>query len=1001
MPKKACCCTVSPPITACPWCDYAWGGDQYNGEQAGPAPYSGLTGTLTTELPSIGHPYMRTLLGGNCACVDYRTLPLSPLPSFEYGDSSAYGDLCPAWYNGIDMNQSLETETSETNAYFKFLFYLEIQKRNDTGSYDEVIKIDWEGYGKNLRPHPDACKSYIVTNSTFINDICTEFSPDAGGEREVCALDFAKMPRGPWPYRLINKNLDYPEIECTDPDIGNLVSDCRFDCPINTDPYCQKCSECCAESNNGSSKGDNCFFLSKSGTPYGWEDCPKACSEFSNYASTEENLHFFSWLHPYSRYTTPEWDVKDTTTGGSRKLSIHSLVPNKANVDFCSPSLTQGLSFGEWCFGMDLEAPSEISTLESSGFTWSDGREKKGLWIHKTPTNALRVLFTLDHSDIKPGKVFRVFRDWDVENGNDSYLFWDNNEEGLFRIKFKQKVTEIAFSSLGCDCPQGNCDTYPICRENPPPPGCHDERVGAFKAQPCWTCNLSFTERGPIFVKMYAETENSGKIESETGNCKTTVGTEFCGDNNGLIMFAGPDGAVNGNKLTSVPYPHDTNDVDWIPYLDAIGDHPYGCGTGKGVDFYKYRSAYIPIESYAEGYCSLNRDCNNMPPFLYGSRACTYLAGDSYVQFVFNGWNECGPDHTPGCITYYNEPWPLPPINITPWPSTFPVNKCSIFTCGCPQFSDCDHRNFQFRRLNGDWPDAGVYNGEPYEEPPPEPQCGCNGVYCHESEECVPNLLKPNSILNLIRSNCTSSIESCYGHGNVEHFCNMDPAKKQIGMDGNQIVFNAKASFALYGGVGPPGCAQMCVGRRCHKINSLGNDTGICLFCEAGGSISGGYKEHTSVDWRKLLCYRKKSQPEALLSDIIPPNFMSNLEVNCNLGESCSENPLDPNSSPDSLCGGPARGNCDCYFMTHRNDNNGACDTSGAGTDEQPLRWYPCLYPNEIQNSSYHLRTEPWNDVEFQRKWLYAYPTKFESQAISQNRVPKYIKINAKGPYTE
>jgi hypothetical protein len=150
-----------------------------------------------------------------------------------------------------------------------------------------------------------------------------------------------------------------------------------------------------------------------------------------------------------------------------------------------------------------------------------------------------------------------------------------------------------------------------------------------------------------------------------------------------------------------------------------------------------------------------------------------------------------------------------------------------------------------------------------------------------------------------------------------------------------------------------------------------------------------------------LLCYRKKSQPDALLSEIIPPNFMSNLEINCDLNKSCDENPLFPDASPGSLCGGEEKGNCDCYFMTSRNDFGGRCDPNY--NDEQPLRYYTCFDPDDAFNPkpSYTVTTEPWNDEAFQRKWMYAYPTKFEPQTISQNRVPKYIKINAKGPYTE
>lgn len=993
MPKKACCCAV--PKTTCPWCDYGWGGDQYNGEQAGPATYSGLTGTITTEIPSIGHPWMGTFDSGLCGYDEYRTTPKSPLPSAKWGDSTVYGDISPAWFNGIDMNQSLDSATSETNAYFKFVFYLKIEKRNNDGSYSTVINIDWEGYGKNLRPHPDACKSYLLTNQTFREDICNEFSP--AGENLECSVDFAKMPRGPWPYRLVNKNLDYLDLDCANESGPQLSQNCT--CGRGMTDFCKKCTTCCSESNNGTSNGDNCFYLSDKGTPYGWEDCPKSCSEFSNYNSTTDNLHFFSWLSPFSRYTTPEWDVKDIQTNNTRKLSIHSLVPNKSNIDYCNPVGTIGLGFGEWCFGMDLEAPSEISTLESAGFNWSDGREKKGLWINKTPTNALRVLFTLDHSDIEPGKVFRVFRDWDVENGAQSPLLWDNNEEGLFRVTFKQKVTELAFSSLGCDCPEGNCDTSPLCN-NDYYPGCHDYRVGGLQSKPCWSCKVSFTERGPQFIKLYADSENTGILQSETGNCKTKFGTKMCADN-GLILFAAPDGG-QGNKLAPASYPSFGSDVYDIPYLDAIGDHPYGIGTGKGSDIYRYRSAYVAVHSVVENFCSSWRDCNNMPPFIYGSKSCTITNLQGTFPVQMDAWSTCGGQ--PGCITQYNLAYEYAPINLDPWPSTFPVNKCTQFSCGCPQFSDCNTSNLKFKYKTDDGgPDIGVYHAEPFEEPPNEPICGCpNTLFCHENEECINNLLKPDHWGGYIRSNCNNVPEGCYGHGEMGLFCDAD--YKKIGIDCNYIVFNAGAGSVVYGGVGPVQCAQQCFGNSCYKLDNQGNPTNTCLFCEADGSVNAGYCENTSIDWRKLLCYRKKSQPESQLSTIIPPNLMSNFELYCDRSASCEENPLFPDAPANTSCngcGGPGRfqGSCDCYFMTSRQTINGNCNPDGG--DNVPLGYYACQDPAQDDDQTWTVYTEPWNNTSIQETWMKAYPTKYKSQSINGNRVPNYIKINALGPYTE
>lgn len=551
-------------------------------------------GTLTTELPSIGHPMTSFICDGTCpdnrirngeAGTYQETLPCGsgvpenfnsfrtpsgPLNNQAYGWGKAayYGDISPCWFNGINMT-NIE---NEDDVFFNITFKLKIEKLVGS-SYTTIIDTKVAGPARNIRPHPDTVRSYNVStehlNWAFQSGCGVFFEQNDDNGPLPCSQDFARMPRGPWPYRLKRKfDVDLNNQNCYYEDPNNPGVFCPYtadqvkelnitDCPLN-ESVCNPLVDigCCTKTYLDNKQF--CNQLDEEGTPYGWEDCPAICVPYSNHSleTNTNNLKFFGWIEPANRYTTPEWDVEDIQTEQSRKMSLHVLVPTQfpdSASGFCYPDITQGRSFGEWSFGMDCEATNnEIEALESSGYTWSNGREKDGIWIHKTPTNALRLLFTLDHADLDQGCVWRVFKDWNVKVTDYVKVFNQGTaNETRFRINIEQILEEKYLSSLGCDCPSGYRQKEDGSLERITPGACDDQITGFDNDDP-QTCGgncaalflhcmnnlngtkISFSERGPIVLQMNVETSGVGCVN--------------CGDNpNSCTDSAGGSTEANGD----------------------------------------------------------------------------------------------------------------------------------------------------------------------------------------------------------------------------------------------------------------------------------------------------------------------------------------------------------------------------------------------------------------------------------------------------------------------
>jgi hypothetical protein len=843
MPKKSCCCNI------CEWC---------NRDDSRQDNYREVTGTLTTEVPSVGHPLVNSAITGQ-AYYDYilqksylRT-PAPPISEWNreiWGPGNAYGDVQPCWFNGINMKNP-----TEDGPFHKFKYVLHIKKKvvsENTIDYVDVVKIAWNGNGKNIRPHPDACGSYNLTSPLFLtaDNGCGVFGQPNELGNSPCVMDFAKMPRGPWPYRL-KRNLipDGNNEHCyyTD-DEGNKIIfnkdeadaynktvptnlQCTFiqnSCQFTHDysPFFQCCNDAYC------SGSEFCNGLDDEGTPYGWEDCPTQCSGFSIYNKSPNligNRRFFCWWNPHNRYTTPEWDVKDTATQNTRKLSIHVIVPTvKHGVDFCTME-EPDQSFGEWAFGMDLEAPEEIAALEQSGFIFSNGREKQGVWIQKTPTNALRVLFTLDHADLEPGKVWRVFNDWNVKTDD---IEWDQNagSSNEFTVQVEQILEELAFSSLGCDCPSGGITQGPQACEYPVVDYSYENCIGKPK--------ISFAERGPLAIRFYADTQKSGPAPTcddlNSNSCDNAIGTETC-SGHGTIMIVDAGVAPTIDHFSY--YPSYQTDLFGIPYLgNKMADIPgTKAASGFGIDFNRYRNLYTPVILAGDpNFLELggNKD-------LYGSYDCSSL-----------DWG-CNP-------IQYDDIYGYAPVKLDRIPTEAYLPACSIF------FRHCLFTNY------------------------------CPGdVTTPDTPECLPNIVTEQNRPSNADPDEHCNFSVCRANGQILPFCYPDP--KFFGIDSDNIWFQANANEGSAGYKGDiscyhseykPGCG---VDPNCICTNGF---DGMKFRIDGGLAYGAGFPS-TTIKWRKYYCQKYASYRDSESRNIseLPVDMMGNLLIECDIEKNKSCDP--------------------------------------------------------------------------------------------------------------
>jgi len=856
MPKKECCCGLN----ICEWCNH---------DDPNQINWKPVTGTLTTEVPSIGHPLVNSSIS-NVVYFDgfeQKSYLRTPAPEIskwnrtEWGPGNAYGDIQPCWFNGINMKNP-----TEDSPFHKFKYVLRVKKKriiDNNIEYIDIVNISWNGNGKNIRPHPDACGSFNVKVPLFLSveNGCGVFGQVDEFGNSPCFFDFAKMPRGPWPYRL-KRNLvpdgnnqncfftdengdkvifpnkdeadDYnktvpPNLRCT-----FIETSCRFPQPNQSQFF-----QCCQASTDKFCSGSEfCNALDDEGTPYGWEDCPVQCAGFSIYNKTENlagNRRFFCWWNPHNRYTTPEWDVKDTTTQNTRKLSIHVIVPTvKSGVNFCEiTNADQG--FGEWAFGMDLEAPTEIATLEQNGFIFSNGREKQGVWIQKTPTNALRVLFTLDHADIEPGKVWRVFNDWNVKTDE---IEWDQNvgSNNEFIVQVEQVLEELAFSSLGCDCPSGGITQGPQA--------CEYETID-FEYENCLgKPKISFAERGPLAIRFYADTERTGAI----GNCDDPhpvptdptapkVSTETC-PGHGTIMIV--DAGINPDRTLISSYPNFTTDAFGSPYLTKYGDIPGPkAALGFGIDLHRYRNLYTPVQ-FVESPNFLDLGGNKE---LYGTVNCSELGSLS--------------TEGPVCEPYtIEEIYDYGPIKLTPISTFSYIDSCDI--------------PFRFCELDI-CPD---------------------GFRTPKDKICTPNLVKENNRPSVGDPDEQCAFSVCRASGTVKPLC--DEGLRLFGIDSDNIYFRANASETTVAYIGELECYHSAIKPFCSfDDNCRCNFSTVEFYADGGPAYGGGFPD-TVIKWRKYYCQKYASQRENAERDIskLPVDMMGKLSIQCDLenSEACNPN---------------------------------------------------------------------------------------------------------------
>lgn len=804
MSKKKCCCDEDRVLLD-EWCNRDHYGIDwyeqniiYEGVGFNPTYFGGgmsqckqpnwkIAGTLTTELPSVGHPMTAYICQPWPSCERFKNpeagtyterdpqsgidimgissfrTPSGPLnnQAYGWGPSTFYGDVYPCWFNGINMTNIEDDDES----FFDITFKLKIEKQTESG-FVEIINTNISGPTKNLRPHPDAVRSYNVGNDQrnwgLVSGCGIFFERFQNGEPLPCYQDFARMPRGPWPYRFKRKfSIDTDNFDCyvKDDDGQPLfpytveqarelgLTQCIIEgicSPLNGDKGC--CTKSFVDRKAFCDQLDP-----EVGTPYGWEDCPSECAAYSNHsvAGNTGNLKFFGWLEPANRYTTPEWDVEDAQSEETRKMSLHVIVPTQFKNDegFCIADNVEGRSFGEWCFGMDCEAKGgEIEALESAGYVWSNGREKDGIWLHKTPTNALRLLFTLDHSDLDQGKVWRVFKDWDVKVTNYVKTFNEGKEDEVkFRITLEQKVTETHLSSLGCDCPSGYRQNEDGSLERVRPAGCDDRVPGLETPGDDNTCSdtdlsgpdlhcmnslrgtkISFSERGPLVLKMDVETENFGCLNCDPreDTCDQTFG--------GTTKNTGNDPDQEGFKMIIHSGRFTTNVLhletisDWINgngiYFAANGGVVDGCWCdilrGDGLEpswafpavgdnrkagdipSSTYNAYYVHGARYAGALADLPFPADHDGSPVAGKRYRNNYSGveqaDLYDEYKFqwapfgfyphiNGDSYCTwtSTHCQPTAPYEFAVPRFPSFNVKDWPETGPLANCRVSCDDC------------------------------------------------------------------------------------------------------------------------------------------------------------------------------------------------------------------------------------------------------------------------------------------------------------------------------
>jgi len=338
-----------------------------------------------------------------------------------------------------------------------------------------IVSIDHQGVARNQRARPDCCPSYrhVHNTCTPCSGLCVQISP------------VPKMPEGPFPY-------------------GNSMSG-------NLAGLCNGVPSTFTSYTSNSQTDDWCNYLGRGTGQYNW-----ICAEY--------------------RYTTPQFTV--TSQDVDRDISLHALVPHTSNGYF--GSVIEHLSgycttAKQFAYGMDISAADEIVALEAAGFTWSTLPESDKVWVAKTNFGELRILHTLNDSDLAAGHVIRTFRDW-----NGSGNFHRTVQRNGFQIEILTSLTE----SESCSQP----------------------------SQDCPDCRFSFPERLPERLKLEINLAAGSSTITPDGRCY---------DMGGLRVFVMP-GQHQYLKCDAEP----------TKSSDCCGGDPIQPATECGVQIVRYRNVY-------------------------------------------------------------------------------------------------------------------------------------------------------------------------------------------------------------------------------------------------------------------------------------------------------------------------------------------------------------------------------------------------------------------------